>query len=276
MSHEQLSDVKQIYDERSEVYDDSFHPQQAQDIIELAQLKPGQSVLDLACGTGLVANLAKKAVGKTGKVIGVDISGNMLAKAKSKAVQAGLDVTWFEGDIADLSNFNLHSQIERGFDFITCIAALVLLHDPLSAVRHWKTLLAPGGRIITDVPLPDCFESGHILQDVAHELVGSKAIPYDRSWITGPDSVKQLFADAGFEVEKLVISDSYFTEDFSVDDAESIFDKTTSNPMFNRLREPHVVDKARALFAAKWVEQAGPKGRVKSEARLYVAVARAL
>lgn len=70
MTNQKTSQIAAIYDSRSAQYDQSFHPRLAADLIKWAELKPGQKVLDLCCGTGLVALLAKQAVGFHGKVIG--------------------------------------------------------------------------------------------------------------------------------------------------------------------------------------------------------------
>jgi ubiquinone/menaquinone biosynthesis C-methylase UbiE len=59
-----------------------------------SQLHSGQNVLDLGCGTGLVAIKAKRIVGSEGRVVGVDVSHAMLAKARRKARRADLDIVF--------------------------------------------------------------------------------------------------------------------------------------------------------------------------------------
>ena len=85
-SSTRLSTMKAIYDNRAPAYDNEggFHPAQAADYIKWMGLKPGERVLDLACGTGSIAIPAAKIVGPSGKVIGVDISGNSLCIARSR------------------------------------------------------------------------------------------------------------------------------------------------------------------------------------------------
>lgn len=53
-------------------------------MVELAQLQPGENVLDLACGTGLVSFPASQVVGQSGSVVGIDISSGMLDQAKKR------------------------------------------------------------------------------------------------------------------------------------------------------------------------------------------------
>ena len=142
--------IKKIYGERSEDYDDSNNSHHAKEYIKRAELKEGETVLDLACGTGLVAILSKKQV-RRGRIVGVDISNGMLEVARRRTRQQGLDITYIEHDIADLSGLDLLPDATQGFDVITCASALVLSKDPLCAVKHWASLLAPNSRLLTDV-----------------------------------------------------------------------------------------------------------------------------
>jgi SAM-dependent methyltransferase len=70
----------------------------AQITLEEIQLSPGDHVLDVACGTGIVARLARERLGGTGSVVGVDVSPDMLAVAR--AVAPGIH--WREGDAGGL------------------------------------------------------------------------------------------------------------------------------------------------------------------------------
>ena len=75
----------------------------SQDLISLAALRTGERVLDVACGTGVLARLATKAVGPTGKVAGADLNTGMLAMARKRAEQESLPVEWHSCDAAALS-----------------------------------------------------------------------------------------------------------------------------------------------------------------------------
>src|ERR1700712_4799797 len=102
MAQSQLDSVRAMYDERSEQYDENeVHVRQAQDYCDWANLKKGDSVLDLACGTGLVALGAKQQVGELGHVVGVDISEGMLNVARRKAATAGLAISFYNHDISN-------------------------------------------------------------------------------------------------------------------------------------------------------------------------------
>src|SRR5687768_8072523 len=85
-------------------YDDEYTVGRAKQLVELAQLKDGDSALDLATGTGIVAVLAARAVGAKGNVIGVDISPGMLDQARKKIRAEGLQqIKLIEADVEKLS-----------------------------------------------------------------------------------------------------------------------------------------------------------------------------
>ncbi|CAF9911756.1 hypothetical protein IMSHALPRED_010565 [Imshaugia aleurites] len=266
--------IKEIYDERSEGYDDSnnsLHVRQAQEYIKRAELQEGETVLDLACGTGLVTLLAKKQV-RRGRVVGVDISNGMLEVARRKTRQQGLDITYIEHDIADLSGLDLLPQAPQEFDVITCASALVLVKNPLCAVKHWASLLAPNGRLLTDVPSERSMVAALILKEVGVEI--GQSLRWDANWIESAESLRKVLSDAGLEVEQVYTSEAYSMVDYKAEDGPEIFEKTVASPMFRNFGERATRDKAKALFSRKFEEMAGEDGLVHEEVRFYVGIAR--
>lgn len=73
-----------------------------QKTLDLASLKPGESVLDIGCGTGTLAIAAKQRVGPAGSVYGVDASPEMLVRAGKKASKAGTEVVFQQGVVEAL------------------------------------------------------------------------------------------------------------------------------------------------------------------------------
>ena len=63
-------------------------------LLRFARLQPGETVLDVGCGTGSLAIAAKMQVGPAGKVYGIDASPEILARARKKARKAGVEVTF--------------------------------------------------------------------------------------------------------------------------------------------------------------------------------------
>ena len=137
-----MTDYKQqVIDffERRTAYDaeSDSHPRDAKRLLEYVSVRPGQTILDLATGTGLVAISAAKKVAPEGSVIGVDISPGMLVQAKSKIAGEGIDnLELIEADVESV-NFTAEQ-----FDIIFCCSALVYISDiPLKSVMIYLVLI---------------------------------------------------------------------------------------------------------------------------------------
>ncbi len=113
-------------------------------VLRLARLEPGESVLDVGCGTGTLAIAAKRHVGPTGTVYGIDASPEMIARANKKASKAGIDVV-FENGLAQALPFP-----DGQFD--TVVSTLMLHHLPHTArqqcASEMRRVLRLGGRVL--------------------------------------------------------------------------------------------------------------------------------
>jgi ubiquinone/menaquinone biosynthesis C-methylase UbiE len=74
----------------------------ATDLLRAANLQPGERVLDVACGTGIIARLAAEQVGPTGVVSGVDVAADMIEVARATAAPSEPVIKWSQGDAAAL------------------------------------------------------------------------------------------------------------------------------------------------------------------------------
>lgn len=112
-------------------------------LIEMADLQPGQKVLDLACGTGLVTFPAAVAVEPTGTVTAIDLSEGMLDIARQEAKERGIrNVSFIHMDAEKL---NLP---ENAFDIALCSLGLMYVPDPNKAIQEIFRVLTPGGRAV--------------------------------------------------------------------------------------------------------------------------------
>lgn len=150
-------EAEAISDSEAAEYDSECHLTQTDvpQFLGLADLQPGERVLDLGCGNAAVAIAAKKKVG-TGRVVAVDISGEMLRFARRRAEDAGLNgqVELLKGSVEDLSALAA-SNNWHGFDVIICRRLICNLQDrQVATLQHISSFLAPGGRIVTDQTYP--------------------------------------------------------------------------------------------------------------------------
>jgi ubiquinone/menaquinone biosynthesis C-methylase UbiE len=112
----------------------------AQDLLDRAQPREGETVLDIACGTGIVARLAAIRMGQ-GLVTGLDLNTAMLAVARSVPTE-GAAITWIEGSALDLP-FPADS-----FDVVFCQLGLQFFPDQRKALREiYRVLKGGDGRL---------------------------------------------------------------------------------------------------------------------------------
>jgi ubiquinone/menaquinone biosynthesis C-methylase UbiE len=110
-------------------------------LVDLTQPRPGEDVLDLACGTGIVARQMARAVSPGGSITAVDINPLMLDVARTVAASEGASIDFREGDAAHLP-FD-----DQSFDLVTCQHAFQFFSDPGAVAREVARVLAPGGRV---------------------------------------------------------------------------------------------------------------------------------
>jgi ubiquinone/menaquinone biosynthesis C-methylase UbiE len=115
-------------------------------LIERTALARGERILDIACGTGIVARTAKASVGTEGRVVGIDVSAPMLAMARSVAPA----IDWREGNAGDLP-----LGAGEQFDVVFCQQGLQFFPDKPAAVRQFRRAVAPGGRLGVATWRPD-------------------------------------------------------------------------------------------------------------------------
>lgn len=137
------------WDKASQCYETFWQKQlqPAQDkLLEMAQLQPGEIIIDIACGTGLVSFAAAGKVGEKGSVLATDISDKMVEKAATTAKEKNLAQVKFER--MDAEELNTPDAI---YDAALCALGLMYLPDPLKGLKEMYRVLKPGGRAVAAV-----------------------------------------------------------------------------------------------------------------------------
>jgi SAM-dependent methyltransferase len=154
--------------------------------VALASLKPGETVVDLGAGGGFDCFLAAKQVGENGQVIGVDMTPDMLTKARMNAEKMGSKNVEFRlGEIEHLP------VADNSVDIIMSNCVINLSPDKSSVYRDALRVLKPGGRlaiadIVATAPLPDKVQQDLAL--VAACVGGAATI----------DDTEEMLKEAGF------------------------------------------------------------------------------
>lgn len=115
-------------------------------LLEMAGLAPGEAVLDVACGTGLVTFRAAAAVAPAGVVTGTDIAEEMIAEARELAETNGISNVFLERMDAEALTLE-----DASFDVALCALGLMYAPDPERAVAEMYRVLRPGGRAVCAV-----------------------------------------------------------------------------------------------------------------------------
>ncbi len=113
----------------------------AKDLVETAALAPGMRVLDVACGTGIVARLAAVQIGPAGPVVALDANEPMLAVARAQPAPMGTQIDWLQGDATKLP------FPDEQFDRVLCQHGLQYFPDRAAALREMRRVLAPDGQL---------------------------------------------------------------------------------------------------------------------------------
>jgi ubiquinone/menaquinone biosynthesis C-methylase UbiE len=165
----------------------------AKDLVDRARLRGGEDVIDVACGTGVVARLAASKV-TPGRVTGLDLNAGMLAVARG-VLNEGASVDWLEGSALDL-------PFPSGrFDALLCQLGLQFFPDQPRALREMRRVVRERGRIALSVySAIDRTPGANAFVSALDEVLGPEASRIKRGEhsFASPAQLEKLLDDAGF------------------------------------------------------------------------------
>ena len=204
------------------------HPQEAKRLLEYVPLKSGQTILDLATGTGLVAISAAKKVAPNGSVTGVDISSGMLKQARSKIAAEGIDnLELIEADVEAI-DFDAEQ-----FNVIFCCSALVYISDLTAMLNKCYDWLKPGGCFAFTTP----DKKSHLAEikvKVCQDLFGID-LPHIIRPLWTPEKCRNLLQQSGFKnivIARYLYSRTKISKNYSSTRLEKEF-YPRGNPLSN-------------------------------------------
>lgn len=225
----------------------------ALDLVNDAGLRPGERVLDVACGTGTIARLAAERVGSSGRVAGLDVNAAMLHIARS--LPSATPIKWYETAAESVP------LPDGSFDVIFCGLSLQFFDDKVAALREMRRVLKPGGRVYISTPIPndimDIFDRA-IARHISEQAAGFLRTVFSLSDHNG---LKKLLTDAGFSS----VSSRVHTREIQLPPArEFVWQYISSTPLMTMLPQlnpaqtealEHDVDAG----WEPWVSGAGPR-----------------
>ncbi len=213
--------------------------------VAMASLKEGEVVLDLGSGGGVDCFIAAKQVGKTGRVIGVDMTPEMIAKANANAKKGGFDNVEFRmGEIENL-------PVEDGVvNAVISNCVVNLSPDKPQVFREAFRTLAPGGRLmVSDIVL---------LRELPEPIKSSmEAYAACVAGALGKDDYLGAIKAAGFDDVKVIGETIYPTEWLMAD--------STLTPIIEKAKEAGITDDGRPYAASIKVSATKPGGEKKAE-----------
>jgi ubiquinone/menaquinone biosynthesis C-methylase UbiE len=182
-------------------------------LLAMADLAPGAHVLDVACGTGLVTFPAAAAVGAGGRVVGTDLSQEMVTRAADEARARGLTQVTVERMDAEELRFDPDT-----FDVALCALGLMYVPDPLKALSEMHRVLRSGGRAVAAVWGERSRCGWAEIFSIVDRRVASEVCPTFFQLGTA-DMLQNLFLAAGFadvRAERIATTLEYASPDEAV------------------------------------------------------------
>jgi ubiquinone/menaquinone biosynthesis C-methylase UbiE len=164
----------------------------SRDLLRAADLRPGERVLDVACGTGVISRLAAERVGLGGSVTAIDIAQDMIDVAKAVAGPDGAKIDWRTADAESLP------LPDASVDVVLCQMGLMFMENRSAAVAEMRRVLSPTGRVVVNTPgrIQPVYEhlERAIVEHISPDLGGFVSAVFS---MHDPDKVAALLREAG-------------------------------------------------------------------------------
>jgi demethylmenaquinone methyltransferase/2-methoxy-6-polyprenyl-1,4-benzoquinol methylase len=170
-----FDNISERYDRANDVITIGLARRWRKELVTWSGAREGQRVLDCATGTGDLAIEFKKAVGETGKVIGIDFSTGMLKLAPEKAKKENIEITFELGDVMNLNYPN------EEFDIVSIAYGIRNVQSPLVALKEMARVAKSGGSVMI-------LETGETEIPVMRKMVNfyfEHVVPRLGGWVSG-------------------------------------------------------------------------------------------
>ncbi|HMJ03980.1 MAG TPA: methyltransferase domain-containing protein [Conexibacter sp.] len=174
--------------------------------LELLRLGPGDDVLDIGCGPGILSVRAAEPVSPGGSVTGVDVAEGMLAVAREKAAEHGV------GDAVSFELGDMHSLPfpDGRFDAIACSYAMFFAQSVTAVGRELWRVLAPGGRLVVATIGEQFFEpmwTEFRRETARHRPDLDTSMPWERRQVADGGTLCGLLAAGDVRIRRLEVED---------------------------------------------------------------------
>lgn len=197
----------QLEGHAARLYEQGIVPTMSKPLTEMmfehVSLQDGDRVLDVACGTGILARVVTERFRNIASIVGVDLNPGMLEVARENAPTTSISIDWWQGDACKLP------LPDHSFDVVFCQHGLQFIPNKVAALREMKRVLVPGGRLAFTVwgePTPyQAALAESLRQHVSDAAATSCLAPFV---LRDVGIIRNLLNEAGFlttEMQKLVL-----------------------------------------------------------------------
>lgn len=188
--------IRAFFDKHAPAWDDGVSEEllaRLADIMSGLDIRPGDRVLDVGCGTGVLLQHLYPRIGPDGRIVAVDLSFDMLARARAK--RGGAPTLFLQADVSECP------FVPGWFDLVVCYSVFPHFLDQGRAVAALASMLKPGGRLV--VCHSKSREDINDFHDTVGEVVGGHYLPEE-------PAMRGLLEGAGLNVMRFdALSDRY-------------------------------------------------------------------